>query len=604
MKIAGFLLLSVGLPLCILGYDLSDTGIDLSLLEEQISEEQLENYLEDFISNPLEWNRSKPADIEMLPLNDALIDRLVALKKSSPRFADWRQFQDAAQLDQRSLQTVKLFFKIEGDRFDRAMNLVNYISVHQKEEVDLNRSQLRGSIAVQPRLTIGFIVERDREEKQLFDYRNVSVTAHPFSDFYTVGLAAYKLNWGHGLLFSRSNLAFKGTSVSGNVMAGTPRFSPHNGADENRYLWGGYFSRERRRLTLFSFVSRQHLDATIEDSMVSGFRETGTHSTDSEWAAKDTLLENTVGGGIYLNRDRAFLGLMVFQSAYSHPIAAYGNQNRRRGVSLFHKFRWGDWRFSGEIALLNPQNYALMQGFVCRVENISIGVQYRYFCDHYAVRLMSVMKEYTSVGGNEQGLYMGLECRLKKGLKAGGYIDFFAQHRSFADGAEPRSGTEAVAFLDRSWVGHHSLRLRLKRAVTGTANARHQLSAVGRYYVWSGINLTLRGVVNAVNRQYSSAASIAGTFRKQDNLSLTLGTTHFFSPNFDTRIYLYEAGIPMRFNMVSLMGTGRRCFGTVQYRFENGTKVAVSLKTQKRRLLADNKTSRTFLLEFQMVVDL
>jgi|GEM_PF-6713829 len=604
MKAALLWMIIGALPIIITGNESGIGNIDLSLLQEHISEENLENYLEDFINNPLDWNRTQPADIESLPLNDELIDRLLALKKRHLEFDDWQQFQAAAQLDQLSLEMVKLFFKIMGDRFERDVHLKNYVSINQKENVDLNRSQLCGRFALNRQIEVGFIAERDQGEKQLFDYRNISLITQPFADAYTVGLAAYTFDWGHGLLFSRSNLAFKGTSVGGTVLAGTPRFSAYTGSDENRYLQGAYLHRQGRRLTLFSFVSRQRLDATIEDSLVQSFRETGIHRTDSELAAKNALLEHTVSGGMVFTKEQNRLGLLVFQTGYPLPVRVYQSRRRQRGISLYQKFQRNDWRFSGELALLSPENFAVVQGFVCRTENISLGAQYRYFSDRFATRLSTVMKEYTSAGGNEQGLYLGAECRIKRGFKTGGYIDFFSQHRSFKKGLAPDRGTEAVAFLDRNWSGQHSLRLRLKRKVTETATAKYQISVIGQSYLRRDAYLTFRGVLNEIDRKQSFAASVSGTLKEWKGVALTLGTTHFYSPVFDTRIYLYEAGIPLRFNMVTLSGSGRRYFGVLQSRFKNGITAATALKTQRRRLISETRTDNTFLLEFQMVVDL
>ena len=85
---------------------------------------------------------------------------------------------------------------------------------------------------------------------------------------------------------------------------------------------------------------------------------------------------------------------------------------------------------------------------------------------------------------------------------------------------------------------------------------------------------------------------------------MTVGTTQFYSPVWDTRIYLYEPGIPLRFNMVSLYGTGYRYFIIIQNRFRNELTATVSVKTQARRLITESEFVKTFLVEFQMVVDL
>ncbi|MDO9547632.1 MAG: hypothetical protein Q7J65_01530, partial [Candidatus Marinimicrobia bacterium] len=103
-------------------------------------------------------------------------------------------------------------------------------------------------------------------------------------------------------------------------------------------------------------------------------------------------------------------------------------------------------------------------------------------------------------------------------------------------------------------------------------------------------------------RGIGTSISLSVSYKK--TMELTVGTTQFYSPVYDTRIYLYEPGIPLRFNMVSLYGTGSRYFIVIQNRFRNELTTALSLKTQARRLITESVFTKTFLVEFQMVVDL
>jgi len=583
---------------------LSVDALNISLFPEDISEEDLEIYLETYLNNPLIWNRCNPADIEALPLSDDLKEQLTRLKHQYPKVESWKEFQSIAKLEKQELTVVQLFFILEQKRPERDIQVMNYTSVNKNNSVDLHKSLFRGKVEMGRRLSIGFITERDQGERTLWDYRNLSVTARPFSGQWVLGLSSFKLDWGHGLLFARSNMAFKGTSVAGNILAGTPRFGAYTGSEENRYLRGAYVSQQWKHLALYSGVSSHRLDATIQDSTVQSFRETGIHGTDSEIAAKDTLVENTVCGGLVYADSRFLGGILVFQSRYSFPVRDYFNQHSQGGFSIYQKIDLGDWRFSGEVAALNSEEYALVQGFVFQSSQYTLGVQYRYFSDYFSTRLSSAMKKFSGSGGNERGLYLGLQCKINQRNRAGGYLDFFSENRSFEKGVEPHRGSDAVMYLDHRWPARHFINIRLKRGLSVGSSIKHQTTVSARYYFQKNVSMSFRSIVNEINHNRGVGTSLSFSVSEIKTMGMTVGTTQFYSPVWDTRIYLYEPGIPLRFNMVSLYGTGYRYFIIIQNRFRNELTATVSVKTQARRLITESVFVKTFLVEFQMVVDL
>ncbi|MBN2601983.1 MAG: hypothetical protein JXR87_08320 [Candidatus Marinimicrobia bacterium] len=604
MKTRFLWILVIGSLIVLYGEVLSLDALNISLFPEDISEEDLEIYLETYLNNPLDWNHCGPSDIAALPLNDDILDKLRRLKSRYPNVTSWQEFQSISKLDKQELKIVQLFFIMEEPVIEQKFHFLNYTSLNKSSTMDLNKNLSRGKITSGRHLSIGFIAERDRGEKALWDYRNFSVTVKPFSGQSVLGLSSFKLDWGHGLLFARSNLAFKSTSVAGNILAGTPRFAEYTGSDENRYLQGAYISRQWNHLGLYSGISRRQLDATIHDSTVVSFRETGIHITNSEMAAKDTLQENTLCGGLVYSGSRFLGGILVFQSFYSYPVCNYFNQSRQSGFSIYQKINVGNWRFSGEMAVLNSKEYAMIQGFVFKVDPYVLGIQYRYFSDYFSTRLSSALKEFSGSGGNEQGIYMGLQCKINQRNRAGGYIDFYSQNRSFERGIEPLQGSDAVLYLDHRWPDRHFINMRLRRKLFIGSSTKYQTTISAKYFFQKNVSVSFRGIVNDIENNRGVGTSVSLSVSEIKTMEITAGTTQFYSPVYNTRIYLYEPGIPLRFNMVSLYGTGYRYFIIIQNHFRNDIVVALSIKTQARRLITESVFSKTFLVEFQMVVDL
>ena len=596
--------IAVILLLCPALKAISPDVLNQNLFPEDVDEDYLEQYLEEFIDDPLIWNSCCPDEIAALPLNEDFAARVISAKKEFKKINSWREIQSTGNFNKKEIQAIKTFFIIDRQQRNQSSGFQNYTSLKMDGSIDIYRHLARGKIGIGPRLTLGFIAENDPGERSLWDYHNVSITSRLSAGNLVLGLSSFKLGWGHGLLFSRRNLSLKGNSISRNIIASTPRFSAYIGSDENRYLQGAYVNKTWNRLSVFSFFSSRNLDATVQNSVAISFRETGIHRSATELAAKDILKENTLCGGLIFTRDWFKGGMLLFQSQYSFPVDDYHSQSRQSGGSFFQNIVLGNLRVSGELALLSMGEHAFIEGFIFQTDRCSIGMQYRYFSDYFGARLSSSMKEYTGSNGNERGLNIGFQSRLKKSTRIGGYVDFYSENRSFENAAPPDFGNEAVVYLYHRGSLKQTLNLRLKREVSSGVNEKYQSALAVRYPLPLDMSLSFRGVVNVINGRYGAGCGIAISANALNTIALTMGTTQFYSPAYESKVYLYEPGIPMRFNVVSMYGTGSRLFMVIEKRFQNNIDIALSYKHQSRRLVDEPVFVKTFLLEFQMLVDL
>ena len=577
---------------------------NLALFPENFAEDELQQYLEEYINNPLSWERCKPEDIARLPLDEDIIERLIELKKTLPNPDNWQDIRDAGRFNRAEIQVIRLFFTLPAQRLNHHINIQNYTSLKDGEPPDIYRQLLRGKIDAGSRVSVGFVTERDPDERDLWDYANIAMTFKPSSSDLVLGSFSYKFGWGHGLLFARNNLAFKSTSVSGNMLCGNPHFGAYTGTDENRYLYGAYVYRSMEPISFFTGFSTHRLDATVRDSLAISLRETGFHVTESELDGKDTLQEKVVFGGVVYTHRNFHIGGIFFHSRYTYPVTFFNNRALRSGCSVYQRLDLNRWHWSGEIAMLNRREYAVVQGLVFQSDDYSFGLQYRYFGDYFTTRLAAPLKEYSGNPGNERGLLMGFQWKINRLNRIAGYVDYFSENRSFEEGSAPDFGNEAVVQLYHRGGNKQRLSLRLKRKSKGNDGVRYQLSGSASYPLTVNLSLILRTALNKSNDRLGSGFSLAINSAITPSLDLRAGTTHFYSPMYDSRVYLYEPGIPMRFNLISLNGTGYRYFIVIENQFQNSINTAISYKYQRRRLISESGSVETFLLEFQMVVDL
>ncbi len=88
--------------------------------------------------------------------------------------------------------------------------------------------------------------------------------------------------------------------------------------------------------------------------------------------------------------------------------------------------------------------------------------------------------------------------------------------------------------------------------------------------------------------------------KQYQNHKMTFGIIHYFTPTWNSRIYIYEPGIPYRFSMPALSGTGNNYFITETIKFNEIFSFSFAGKyTQK---LNSHTGSKNIQAEIQMLV--
>ena len=612
IKKTGLLVIVLCQTVLLIGGAIPSELLTLYLDMENIPESDMESYLEQFVINPLQWDRCNITDIETLPLNDHIKEKLIIFKNRNIQTENWSDFQKEARLKDEEIELIEFFFEISEKRSQHKISAMNFFSLKTDPDIDIHKNLLRGKIVNNNGGMIGIVVERDCDERAVWDYRNVCLKTALLRDRLEISAASFRFNWGHGLLFSMNGMAGKSANVMGNILPRSQRFGVYMGSDENRYLHGINLTCRLKKITMYSLVSYHKLDATIKDSVVESFRTSGSHVTDAEIAGKDALSERTICGGVLYSKADNQWGVLFYQSQYSYPVAKFNRNSGQTGLSVYNKFAIGSWMFSGEYALLGTQEHAFVQGFIFSQAGYKVGIQIRYFSDWFFTPLSSVMKEYSGTTANERALYLGIQGKLNSNYRLGAYIDFFAKNRSMEPGVDPPRGTNALISLRRRWRGRHFLDFRYKRRSISQSVfeniLKNQLSLSARYNILDELSVSMRSAVvklqKGADKNTGMAVSVYSTIKSPGKIKLTAGTTHFYSTASNSRVYLYEPGTPLRFNMVSLNGTGYRWFLTLQKEISESFVWITTAKIQTKRGIADKHFHRTAVIEFQMLVDL
>jgi len=607
--------LTIGLlwAACLQGSDyIEELELDQLLDLSDLSDEDVEQMLEEWLANPLDWESCGVTEINFLPLNECLKDKLSDLKKRKVKLRNWQDLVRLYGFSAEEAEITRWFFIMPSDVSLTEVSMQNFVSLSASPQIDLNKNLQRCRVSSRRMGMIGIVAERDAGERFVWDYYNLTFRAPRILDNLDIGGGAYRFSWGKGLIFSSQVSMGKGVSIAGNILTREPRFSEYLSTDENRFLYGLNLKYQLGRFRLCSFGSRRLLDAALNDTSAVTLRSSGIHITNSEIMGKDCLCELTGGVGGYYTASNLELGLMAFQSRYDYPVQLYAGSAVVGGYSLYQEFSWSDWSLAGELAVLSSKEYAFVEGCYLKLGDLKFGLQWRYFSDYFQTPMGSVMKEYPSSLANERGLYIGGQAKLLKQYWLIAAIDFYRKNRSFEAGMDPPGGSEAQLALNRHWQDRHFFEVRLKREMifqshVGTTS-RRQISFSSRYTCSKSCRLALRGTTIGIREESSradgSALSVYLDFRTDSGMKLTGGTTHFYTTDSRARIYLYEPGTPLRFGMVSLSGTGCRWFLSFQKVFQEMFELSLTSKIQFRKSLEDRNFVKTQILEIQLMVDL
>ena len=546
------------------GVPISEVLIEGYIIVDEDSPEELQDIIDYYANNPIDWNTCSIEDIEELPLNYTVRDVILSVKSSGKKYSDWKVFKKDSGLNDYDMEALKTFFDLEQRKGGSGI-FYSYISIENKRSgrfhisKNLNRSRWRSAEGI----SIGFISESDMGEPNIWDHYNFSLQVPIESQNLEMRLGSYRIYWGHGLLFSTSLMGSRSGDALGNLSMKKMRIAEYVGSDENRFLFGSAIRWYYKRLSLMSFYSNHRLDAGIDDGVVVSFRNDGIHRTQSQLRSKDILLQRVLGVTAVLEFERSSLGAIYYRASHSHKIREFGDIKDCAGVSFFHKLEVSDIIITGELAFSKFSEIGLIQNGIWKHDRVSVGFGYRYFSSDFTSLMGSPARKFSGSPSNEKGEYFGLKIRFNSGWWLSSYADFFSRLQiEESSGTIPkgvkilngmgrrfRNGVEVLASMDRTHFTETSIKKISSKVKVSSPIINRFLSTIR----FSHVRLRNDNI-----RESGLAVGVSLKMSLDNNNSLYLGTVHFHSTSYDSRLYMYEKSVPGRFGVVSLSGTGYR----------------------------------------------
>ncbi len=595
--------------LCLINFLYSDVFSEEILQLDENSDASLQEIMENYLNNRLIWTQCGEEDIRQLPLNDDIIEVLVDLKSKNISVNNWQKMQDESGLNSSEIRAVKMFILFDQstdlasdykfyNKFVKDSTGMKYFSNGQKIHLQFPQGGF-----------IGGVTDWDKGERDVWDYCNFTLRWPIIKDVMQIYAGSYKFNWGYGLVVSSSLFNMRLPSPSRNIKIGSPGFYNTTSSSPAGHFWGTSISYEKRKWRFYPFWSRRYRDATIENGIVQSISTTGQHVTEGQIERRNNLLQNHYGMGTVYQFGHNRVGLLGYYTNYSKKYSEIDSRNLVLG-SLQHQFKIQDWIFSGEYAFRDNGGRSCKIGLLLDRKRITIGAGYRYLGTEYFSDMGSAGRYFSGELQNETGLNFGIAVNIPGGVKMSGYVDFFRRLISVKYGSHAPYGTETVVSLYKYfedcckfWLKYKQINEKYYSDVY-FQNLKKQIKLKNVLILTSQIELVSRLVYNQVqNSEIQSGFGMSNAVEiDMDQITIDVGTTNFFTDNFNSRVYLYEPGIPFHFNLPMLYGTGQRFFLTINYRInELFLLYFVGSYVEQKRVKQANWNQKTvFELQFEV----
>lgn len=393
----------------------------------------------------------------------------------------------------------------------------------------------------------------------------------------------YRVGWGEGLIMGGGG--WGGKSM---VRTNTQRGIRHQtGMDETRYMRGAAATlRLKGGMSLSAFASHQQLDATLnKDGTVKTILSQGLHRTEAERDKKHNLGGTSVGGhlawqhglttigltGLYQHFYHALLPISPSSTNYESSYRRYYPQGRDFGnIGLHYSHTIYRWQMGGETAMsLGRKGVATTNRVDWTVnESWRIGLTQRYYSRGYYSRYATATSESGGVR-NENAVTLRVHGQGLWGWTMMAYVDLFYHAWPRYQMTHSSAGQDAALQLTRPITRRHTLLLRYqmkRKEASDLMQVHHRLKAQLTSTLHTTYRLQSTATLHAVKGSLGVGVSegVRGSWLK-DMLRSALTLSYFYTPDYLSRIYLYEPQLYASVSSTSLFGHGLRAAATLRF---------------------------------------
>ncbi len=341
------------------------------IIEESIQDaddSQINEIVEDLISNPIELNSASIDDLQRIPYLDLELARgIVQFRNKYGSYLTIGELNNIPGMTPELIQKIQSFVYIDKGKITNinAQKELDYSSEKPIQHLNLQFRQRffqtfpkkigyevgryhNSPFKLYNRLTADYskkfyfsvLSEKDPGEKSYFDFVSASFIVKDISLFKKIAIGDYALEFGQGLSmwrqigFSKSADAVYPIKKKGNGIV------QYRSTDENQFFRGFAFTSSFGNFDFTFFYSGRSFDARIDTltNFISSTPLDGYHRNENEIARKNSAKENLIGSRLSFNYNSNQIGITFYNSNFDKPYAP--NTYFKKYESKFNYLIW------------------------------------------------------------------------------------------------------------------------------------------------------------------------------------------------------------------------------------------------------------------------
>ncbi len=465
---------------------------------------------------------------------------------------------------------------------------------------DRNQVQARYIYQYKNLLYYGLVAEKDAGEAFFkgaqargFDFYSVHFFVRNLGRVKALALGDYTLNLGQGLIQWQTQAFGKSAEVS-MLKRQAPTLLPYRSAGEFYFNRGAAATLQLGPLQGTVFFSYKNFSGnTVVDSTerFSSFNTSGYHRTKAEIADRNRLAHFSSGGSLSYSASSLKIAVNAVAQHFSLPLQKRDEPYNHFAIagkahflaSADYSYTYKNMHLFGEVATDSRFHRAMVHGALLSVDPaVDLSFLYRNLAKEFQSPFGNAFTEST-LPGNENGFYAGIQIRPRTGWQLAAYADFyqfpFLRYRVSA----PTRGWDYLAQLTHLPNKQTEIYLRYRtenKPLNGAGQVLNypvdQQRKNLRLHFIRQVNRRLsmkaraeitwfaaqgkpaeKGLLTYAEAAWAPALKLRGNVRLQ----------YFGTDSYNSRMYAYESDVLYGFSIPAFFDRGFRYYAIASYRF-------------------------------------
>ena len=580
--------------------------------------------LNELYENPIDLLKADKKDLEKLHILSPKQIGLILNYRDKTKLISLYELQTLPDLDLKTLELILPFLTLNQrpDWIRKGIKPVHYLMVRYDLDIETKKGFkfidstrayagdpahwiLRYRLNYPKQLSIGLNLEKDPGERVHWDMKrnyygvgHINFHAQVWRKNLSLILGDYRLQFGQALIIGGAGFQLgKSAAPILGIKRNGVGIKPHNSLTEYGYFKGLALTYHKAQIKTTIFLSSRNRDSgsfTLNGKKYYNLRNTGLHRTVSEYNGRNQVREWIYGLNINYETSSGFqVGFNILQTHYSRPVSKtpspysqfYFRGKSLGGLSVYWDYTYKNINWFGEIAL-DPlhRSIAWLTGALLNLSHqLELAIHWRNFPKNFHSFYGNAFAE-KKAQHNEQGLYLGIQCKVSNRHKLAIYADQYRYPWLRNGHGSPSYGWEfGLAWQARLARADLSMRYSRNQELdnNNVVAVTRQVSITNADRIRIGIQKNINSSIllkwQIMGSRVESSGNLSrGLLMAQDiqfnnmgKISFKTRFCLFDTEDSDNRQYIYENDVLYGFSIPSFSGTGIRYLALLRFRFNH-----------------------------------